>query len=262
MCIKVAPLAMGSGGFLVALWSDGNQETEIPNMVMEGPPKKEAAKKEPAKKKTPKKEPAKKEPAKKETPKKEAPKKEPAKKEAPKKEAPKKEPAKKEAPKKKANTKRKLGAECAEGDQEAQKAQNAKEAKKNAPEGAGGRSDQLKDIIATLSSRAGFKVTMVNGTEQSYLLGKLGAKQKLVIPCGRSMARDLFFETRVSDGNTVFENQVSGHRLQAMTKHSLVIACVAAELSSALDIAHDNYEELRRAALEVRGKLLAEHKPP
>ena len=167
MCIEVAPLAMGSGGFLVALWSDGNQETEIPNMVMEGPPKKEAAKKEPGKKK------------------------------APKKEAPKKEPAKKEAPKKKANTKRKLGAECAEGDQEAQKAQNAKEAKeakKNAPEGAGGRSDQLKDIIATLSSRAGFKVTMVNGTEQSYLLGKLGAKQKLVIPCGRSMARDLFFK--------------------------------------------------------------------
>jgi type IV secretory pathway VirB10-like protein len=167
MCIEVAPLAMGSGGFLVALWSDGNQETEIPNMVMEGPPKKEAAKKEPGKKKAPKKEPAK------------------------------KEPAKKEAPKKKANTKRKLGAECAEGDQEAQKAQNAKEAKeakKNAPEGAGGRSDQLKDIIATLSSRAGFKVTMVNGTEQSYLLGKLGAKQKLVIPCGRSMARDLFFK--------------------------------------------------------------------
>ena len=51
MCIQVAPLAMGSRGFLVALWSDGNQETEIPNMVMEEPAKKEAAKKEPAKNK-------------------------------------------------------------------------------------------------------------------------------------------------------------------------------------------------------------------
>ena len=102
---------------------------------------------------------------------------------------------------------------------------------------------------------------MVKGTDQSYLLSKLGSTGKLVIACGRSMARDLVFETSVSDGNAVFENQVSGHRLQAMTKHSLVIACVAAELSSAPDIAHDNYEELRRAALEVRGKLLVEHKP-
>ena len=58
ICIKVAPFSMGSGRFLVALWSDGNQETEIPNMVMEEPPKEEAAaKKEAAKKEAAKKEP-------------------------------------------------------------------------------------------------------------------------------------------------------------------------------------------------------------